>query len=306
MSDTRDRLPAEEPASEVLEDRQYLADTGRSAFRQTFRQLARHRSGQAGGLVVILLIVFTVGGATILPYDPFKIDTPNRLMPPSLAHWFGTDELGRDLLSRILYGARYMLLIGLVSTGIAASLGVVMGLLAGAGGKLADMTIMRVVDVMLSFPYILLLLAVVAILGPSLWTAIIAVGIAGIPGYARLVRGEVLSVREEEYVEAMRALGAGSLRITFRTVLPNVLSPIIIYGSFTMPLAVLAAAALSFLGLGAQPPLPEWGAMLVGARSFLRTAWWVVAAPGMAIFISILGLNLFGNALRDVLDPREA
>lgn len=277
----------------------------RGELHSVFRKLLRNRSGQWGGLVLIALVALAVAGSTILPYDPFRIDTPNRLQPPSIEHWFGTDELGRDLLSRVLYGSRYMLLIGLVSTSIAASGGIILGLLSGTGGKWADMLIMRVVDVMLSFPYILLLLAVVAILGPSLWTAMIAVGIAGIPGYARLVRGEVLSVKEEEYVEAMRALGAGPLWITFRTVLPNITSPIIIYGSFTLPLAVLAAAALSFLGLGAQPPLPEWGAMLVGARTFLRTAWWVVAAPGMAIFISILGLNLFGNALRDVLDPKE-
>lgn len=288
-----------------IEDVQVLAGPSRSEFRLAMRKLLRNRSGQAGGLVLIALVVLAIGGAAILPHDPFKVDTPNRLLPPSATYWFGTDELGRDLFSRILYGSRYMLLIGLVSTSIAASGGIVMGLIAGAGGKWADMLIMRVVDVMLSFPYILLLLAVVSILGPSLWNAMIAVGIAGIPGYARLVRGEVLSVKEEEYVEAMRALGAGPVWIMFRTVLPNVMSSIIIYASFTLPLAVLAAAALSFLGLGAQPPIPEWGAMLVSARTFLRTAWWVVAAPGMAIFISILGLNLFGNALRDVLDPKD-
>lgn len=284
---------------------QRIAGLGQSGFLLALRRLARNISGQVGGLVLIALVIVALAGSITLPYDPFQVDTSNRLMPPSTVHWFGTDELGRDLLSRILYGSRYMLLIGFVSMGIAASGGIVMGLAAGAGGTWADMLIMRVVDVMLSFPYILLLLAVVAILGPSLWTAIVAVGVAGIPGYARLVRGEVLTVKELEYVEAMRALGAGPIWITFHTIFPNVLSPIIIYASFTMPLAVLAAAALSFLGLGAQPPLPEWGAMLVSARTFLRTAWWVVAAPGMAIFISVLGLNLFGNALRDALDPKE-
>ncbi|MGH7211167.1 MAG: ABC transporter permease, partial [Acetobacteraceae bacterium] len=182
--------------------------------------------------------------------------------------------------------------------------GVFLGLLAGSGPGWLDMLIMRVIDVMLAFPYILLVLAVVAILGPSLWTAMIAVGIAGIPGYARLVRGEVLSVRTLEYVEAMRALGAGEWRVRFGTILPNVISPLIVYATFAAPLAVLAAAALSFLGLGAQPPTPEWGAMLVNARTFLFTAWWDVAAPGLAIFVAILSLNLLGNALRDVLDPR--
>jgi len=194
--------------------------------------------------------------------------------------------------------------------GTGATVGTVLGggagLLAGAGSALGDMAIMRVMDVILAFPFILLILAVVAILGPSLWTAMIAVGIAGIPNYARLVRGEVLSVRHEDYVEAMRALGAGPLRIMFRTVLPNVVSQVVVYTSYAMPVAVLSASALSFLGLGAQPPLPEWGAMVVGGRAFLRTAWWVVAAPGLAIFIAIFSCNLLGNALRDVLDPRSA
>lgn len=164
---------------------------------------------------------------------------------------------------------------------------------------------MRLVDVLLAYPYILLVLAVVAILGPSLTTAMVAVGVAGVPGYARLVRGEVLSIRQTEYVEAMRALGACHTHITFRTILPNVMSSIIIYASYATPLAVLAAAALSFLGLGTRPTLPEWGAMLVNARTFMRTAWWTVAAPGKAIFISILALNLLGNAVRGVLDLRS-
>ncbi|MCV6548597.1 MAG: ABC transporter permease [Cohaesibacter sp.] len=276
----------------------------RSNFSKGLRRLLRHPSGQVGGVVILFLVLCTIGGQAILPYDPLDIDPIKRLRPPSAEHWFGTDELGRDLFSRILYGSRYTLMIGLVSTSIAAAGGIVLGLLAGGGGKLADMVIMRFVDVLLAFPYILLLLAVIAILGPSLWTAMIAVGVGGIPGYARLVRGEVLALREAEYVEAMRALGGGHLRILFGTILPNILSPLVIFASFTIPLTVLAAAALSFLGLGAQPPLPEWGSMLVDARTFLRTAWWVVAAPGVAIFISILGMNLFGNALRDVLDPK--
>lgn len=303
MSETTIHTARQEPAPE-LESRPATV-RGRSEFQLAMRKLLRHRSGQIGGAVLIFLTILALTGDLLLPYDPFKVDTPNRLQPPSWEHFFGTDELGRDLFSRILYGSRYMLLVGLVSSSIAASGGILLGLAAGAGGKVPDMLIMRVVDIMLSFPYILLLLAVVAILGPSLWTAMIAVGIAGIPGYARLVRGEVLAIKQQEYIEAMRALGAGPVWITFRNILPNIISPLVIYISFSMPLAVLAAAALSFLGLGAQPPLPEWSAMLVNARTFLRTAWWVVAAPGMAIFVSILGLNLFGNALRDVLDPKE-
>lgn len=280
------------------------ADPPRGGFRVTLRRLWRHRSGKIGGGLVLLIVFCAIFAPWIAPYDPLALAMTDRLQPPSLAHPLGTDELGRDLLSRVIYGTRYMLLVSGVSTAIAATGGIFLGLLAAAGGRWTDMLVMRLVDIMLAFPYVLLLLAIIAILGPSLTTALVAVGVATMPGYARLVRGEALSVRESEYVEAMRVLGAGTWRITFGTILPNIASPLITYTSYAMPLAVLSAAALSFLGLGAQPPLPEWGAMLVQSRSFLRTATWVVAAPGFAIFFSILGLNLLGNALRDVLDPR--
>jgi peptide/nickel transport system permease protein len=275
-----------------------------TGWRWLLRQLLRQRQAQIGGAVLLLIVICAFIGPDIAPYDPLKVDALNRLLPPSAVHWFGTDELGRDMFSRILFGTRYFALICLVSVSIAAGFGVLLGLIAGAGSYWGDMAIMRAMDVVLAFPFILLILAVVAILGPSLWTAMIAVGIAGIPNYARLVRGEVLTVKHEEYVEAMRALGAGPVRIMFGTVLPNVVSAIVVYTSYAMPVAVLSASALSFLGLGAQPPLPEWGAMVVGGRAFLRTSWWVVACPGMAIFVAIFSCNLLGNALRDVLDPR--
>ncbi|MBS1164456.1 MAG: oligopeptide transporter permease protein [Proteobacteria bacterium] len=278
----------------------------RSGLIRILRRLARHRSGRIGGAAVLVIILMAAFGSLLVPYAPLKIDMAHRLLPPGASHWFGTDELGRDLLSRVIFGARYLLLVGVYSTAIAFGGGVLLGLLAVAGGGWTDMLVMRLVDIMLAFPYVLLLLAIIAALGPSLTTAMVAVGIAGIPGYARLVRGEALSVREREYVDAMRVLGAGTLRITLGTILPSILPALVIYTSYVMPLAVLSASALSFLGLGAQPPLPEWGAMLVSSRSFLATAWWVVAAPGMAIFLSILGLNLFGNALRDVLDPKHS
>ena len=288
-----------------------LAETDEPPPRQTgwrwlLRQLSKKHSAGLGGAIVLVIIVCAVGAPVLVPHDPLAVDAAIRLAPPGTSHWLGTDELGRDLFSRILYGTRYFALICLISVTIAASGGVLLGLVAGAGSFVADMVIMRLVDIMLAFPFILLILAVVAILGPSLWTAMIAVGIAGIPAYARLVRGEVLAVKHEEYVEAMRALGAGPLRIMFQTVLPNVVSQIVVYTSYVMPIAVLATAALSFLGLGAQPPLPEWGAMVVGSRGFLRTAWWVATAPGLAIFLSVFACNLLGNALRDVLDPRSA
>jgi peptide/nickel transport system permease protein len=277
-----------------------------TGIRWVRRQLARKPAARIGGGVLLLIVICAVLAPYIVPQDPLRVDAIIRLSPPSTAHWLGTDELGRDLFSRVLYGTRFFALICLISVSIAASGGILLGLLAGGGSFWADMLIMRVVDVMLAFPFILLILAVVAILGPSLWTAMIAVGIAGIPNYARLVRGEVLAVRHEEYVEAMQVLGAGRWRILFGTVLPNVVSQTVVYTSYAMPIAVLATSALSFLGLGAQPPLPEWGAMVVSGRAFIGTAWWVVAAPGMAIFVAIFCCNLLGNALRDVLDPRTA
>jgi peptide/nickel transport system permease protein len=277
-----------------------------TGWRHLLRQLLRQRQARIGGTVMLLILVCAILAPLLVPYDPLKVDAILRLQPPSGAHWLGTDELGRDLFSRVLYGSRYFTLICLVSVSIAGGFGVLLGLLAGAGSYWGDMAIMRVMDIVLAFPFILLILAVVAILGPSLWTAMIAVGIAGVPNYARLVRGEVLAVKHEEYVEAMRSLGAGPLRIMFGTVLPNVVSQVVVYTSYAMPVAVLSASALSFLGLGAQPPLPEWGAMVVGGRAFLRTAWWVVVSPGLAIFVAIFSCNLIGNALRDVLDPRRS
>jgi ABC-type dipeptide/oligopeptide/nickel transport system permease subunit len=269
-------------------------------------RLWHHRSAQLGGAMLLVILLCAASADLIAPHDPMAINTLRRLEPPSAAHWLGTDEVGRDLASRLIFGTRYFVLICLITTLIAGGAGTVLGLVSGAGPLIADAVIMRFVDVLLAFPTILLVLAVIAILGPSLWTAMVAVGIGNIPGYARLIRSVALTVRREEYVEAARALGASETRIIFGTVLPNLVSPLIVYVSYAMPLAALAAAALSFLGLGAQPPAPEWGAMLVNARSFLFTAWWAVAAPGLAIFVAILGLNLLGNGLRDVLDPRDA
>ena len=273
---------------------------------RVLKRLLRHKSAQIGGVVVLLLLIFTIFGEWIVPYDPFELDTPNRLLPPSVDHWLGTDEQGRDILSRIIYGSRYTMMVMFITVSIGAIGGILLGLPSSYFGGTADMLVMRLVDVMLSFPYILLVLAIVAIIGPDLINAMIAIGVANMPGYARLARSSVLSVKEEEYVAAERALGASHLRIMFHTVFPNIISPLIVFMTLRMPVAVLSAAALSFLGLGAQPPLPEWGAMLVNARTFISTAVWVVWAPGMAIFITVLGINLFGNALRDVLDPRQA
>ncbi|KGE01561.1 diguanylate cyclase [Rhizobium sp. YS-1r] len=268
-------------------------------------KLLRNRAAVVGGSVVLALLLLAAFAAWIAPYDPFKINPVQRLKPPSFQHWFGTDEVGRDLLSRIIFGTRYFLLICLITASISATIGTLLGLIAGAGSALTDSIIMRIIDILLAFPYILLVLVVVAILGPSLWTGMAAVGIAGIPGYARLVRSSVLTVKREDYVTSARALGASDAEILFGTVLPNVMSPLIVYLAFATPLSALIASALSFAGLGTQPPAPEWGAMLVNSRTYLFSAWWAVAAPGMALFISIFGMNILGNGLRDVLDPRS-
>jgi peptide/nickel transport system permease protein len=270
------------------------------------RHLLRKRSAQIGGLIFIILVLLALVGQYITPYDPFDIKIAQRLSPPTVSHIFGTDEQGRDLFSRIIYGARYALLIMIITTGIGAIGGLGLGIPSAYFGGAADMLVMRLMDVMLGFPYILLILAIVAILGPSLVNAMIAIGFANIPTFARLARASILVVKEQDYVTAERALGAGPFRIMSRTILPNILSPIIVYVSLTMPTAVLAAASLSFLGLGAQPPLPEWGTMMVNARDFIVTAPWVVLSPGLTIFLVVLGINLLGNALRDVLDPRDS
>ena len=267
-------------------------------------RLAANPSAILGGSTLLLLLVCAAAAPLIAPHDPYAIAPLARLRPPDAQHWFGTDEVGRDLFSRIVYGTRYFLLICGVAAAISASAGTVLGLAAGAGSRLVDGVIMRLIDVLLAFPYILMVLVVVAILGPSLWTGMIAVGIAGIPGYARLVRSAVLTVKREDYVESARVLGASDVQIMFGTVLPNVLSPLIVYLSYATPLAALLASALSFAGLGAQPPAPEWGAMLVNSRTYLFSAWWAVTAPGLALFVAIFGLNVLGNGLRDILDPQ--
>lgn len=275
-------------------------------WRLFIGRLLGNRSAVVGGTVLLLLVLLAVFAPIVAPYDPFKVNPIQRLKPPSWEHWMGTDEIGRDLFSRLIFGTRYFLVICVVTASISASIGTLLGLIAGAGSGLTESVIMRVIDVMLAFPYILMVLVVVAILGPSLWTGMVSIGIAGIPGYARLVRSAVLTVRREDYVTSAGALGASDMEILFGTILPNVISPLIVYLAFSMPLAALVTSSLSFIGLGTQPPAPEWGAMLVNSRTYLFSAWWAVAGPGMALFISIFGLNILGNGLRDVLDPRSS
>lgn len=268
------------------------------------RSIYRSLPGKIGGLVMLFMILVALTAPLTAPYDPYSQNFVDRLAPPSSQHLFGTDETGRDVFSRVLYGSRISLRVGVVAVLIALALGVTAGLVAGYYGGIVDTLIMRFVDIMLAFPGFLLALAVIAMLGPSLRNAMIAVGIGSSTGFARLVRGSVLTIKEQDYVMAARVLGAPNRRIMRAHVLPNALSPVIVLTTLELPAAILVAASLSFLGLGAQPPSPEWGAMLVDGREYIQTAWWLITFPGIAIFITVLGFNLFGNALQDALNPR--
>lgn len=266
----------------------------------------RRNRGAMIGLAITSLLLFTAIFATVIsPYDPTVMGAGGSLEPPSLAHPFGTDKFGRDLFSRVVAGSRLTLFIGGVAVGISCTVGSLLGLVSGyAGGKI-DNVIMRAVDVMFSFPDILIALSVVALLGPSLQNAVIAVGISAIPWYARVVRGTVLVERQKQYFEAAESLGAQNARLVFRHILPNALPPILVLATLGFSTAILSAAALSFLGLGAQPPEPEWGLELALGRDLMRQAWWIMTFPGLAIAITVLGFNLLGDGLREALDPQQ-
>ena len=273
-------------------------------FDDIWRQFHKQRLGLIGGGILCMLLLMALLAPVLAPYDPLAQDLYQRLQPPSTDHWFGTDDFGRDILSRIVYGSRISLRIGLIAISLALTGGTLFGLVAGYRGGMVDMLIMRLMDLMLAFPSILLAIAIVAVIGPGIENAILAVSIVLVPQFARLVRSSVLTVREATYVEAARALGATESRLLFYSILPNCTAPLIVQTTLGMGTAILDAAGLSFLGLGAQPPVPEWGAMLSGGRELLLRAPWVMTFPGLAIFAVVLGLNLFGDGLRDALDPK--
>jgi peptide/nickel transport system permease protein len=268
------------------------------------RRLFRNPGAVAGAVVSGMFLGTALLAAWIAPYDPIAPAPEGVLQAPSWTHPFGTDELGRDVLSRVLYGSRISLQVGIVAVGIAMVIGTVLGLIAGFNGGLWDTVIMRGTDVLLAFPGILLAIAIVATLGPNLINVMIAVGIGAVPVYARTVRGSTLSVRQLEYVEAARAAGATTVRVLSRHILRNISAPILVLATLGVGINILIAAGLSYIGLGAQPPTPEWGAMLSGARQYLRDAWWTAVFPGLAITAAVIGVNLLGDGLRDVLDPR--
>jgi peptide/nickel transport system permease protein len=270
---------------------------------ETFSDLLRNRSAVAGMALIALVLLVAVVGPSLAPCDPLKPAPLERLQGSSEKHWFGTDSLGRDIFSRVIYGARISILIGLISVSISLVPGTVLGLMAGYFGGRLDSLIMRLMDMLLAFPAILLAIFITAILEPNLTNTMIAVGIVYIPHYARIVRSSVLSLKEQLFVQAIGHLGGSHFRILARHILPNAMPPIIVYATLCMGTAVLQAAALGFLGLGAQPPQPEWGAMLSEGRQYIQIAPHVAAFPGAAILVLVLGFNLFGDGLRDALDP---
>ncbi|MGH2372937.1 MAG: ABC transporter permease [bacterium] len=276
----------------------------RTRARMVWGQFRRNRAGLIGLAILTLFIVAGLFAPALAPHDPYEIALEAGLKKPSAAFWLGQDELGRDLLSRIIYGARLSMVIGIIAVAIGVGFGVPIGALSGYFGGWADLLTQRVIDIMLAFPGILLAIVLVAILGVGLPQVMVAVGIVSIPTYARLVRGQVLAMRSQEFVDAARALGATSSRIIWRHVLPNTLAVIIVQSTLQFASAILSAAALGFLGLGAQPPAAEWGSMLSNARQYIRLAPHSVTFPGVAIMLTVLGFNLLGDAVRDALDPR--
>jgi peptide/nickel transport system permease protein len=263
-----------------------------------------NKAAMVGAIIILFYIFVALFAPLLAPYDPYEINLENKLIPPSTDHWMGTDDKGRDILSRILYGSRLSMGIGITAVIFGAFFGIIFGLIAGYYGKWIDSTIMRIMDILLAFPGILLALAIISALGPGLINVTIAVGAYSIPLFARIVRGSTLEVKRLEYIDAVRSLGADDLTIIFKHILPNILSPIIVQGTLRLATVILSAAGLSFLGLGAQPPSPEWGTMLSSGRDFLFSAPYIAIFPGLAISILVLGFNIFGDGLRDAFDPR--
>jgi peptide/nickel transport system permease protein len=271
---------------------------------ELWRRLKRNRAAIVGGIIVLLFVVIALLAPLIAPYAPNEGDLTKRLKPHSGEHLLGTDPLGRDLLSRVIYGARISLQIQIVSVSIALVMGTLLGMIGGYYGGRLDHLLMRLMDILLAFPGIFLAISIIAVLGPGLTNLMLAAGIYSIPQFARIVRGSILSLKEKEFIEAARAVGENDLNILFRYLLPNSMAPIIIQTTLRMATVLLTASGLSFLGLGVQPPTAEWGAMLSNARAYLITAPHVAMVPGLAIMLVVMGFNLFGDGLRDSLDPR--
>ena len=277
----------------------------KSPFQEFRERFNENRFAAAGLVVIVALFLISLSASFITPYHPDAIDAWHVLLPPSADHWFGTDELGRDVFTRVIYGARVSLKVGFAAVGIAVLIGTVVGLFAGFYGGWIDSLLMRVVDIMLCFPTFFLILAVIAMLEPSIWYIMVIIGLTGWMGVARLVRAEVLSLKSRDFVQAARVLGASDLRIIFRHILPNALSPVLVSATLGVAGAILTESALSFLGIGVQPPTPSWGNILTSGKDYIEFAWWLSLFPGVAILVTVLSYNLVGEGIRDALDPRR-
>jgi len=269
-----------------------------------WEQFLKNKMAVAGFVIVIAMFVVSLAAPWLAPYNPNVIDLKNILNPPSATHWFGTDQLGRDVLSRMVWGAGISLKVGFVATGIAILIGTVLGSVAGYYGRWVDGVIMRFVDIMLCFPTFFLILAVIALLEPSIWNIMIIIGLTGWMGITRLVRADFISLRERDFVKAARAIGAGDARIIFIHMLPNAMASVLVAATLGIAGAILTESALSFLGIGVQPPTPSWGNILTAGKDNIDIAWWLSLYPGLAILITVLGYNLLGEGIRDALDPR--
>ena len=264
----------------------------------------KNKLALTGSVVVILLFVISIFAPWLAPYDPGRIDLTNILAAPSASHLFGTDQLGRDVLSRMIWGARISLKVGFVATGVAIIIGAILGAIAGYYGRWIDSAIMRFVDIMLCFPTFFLILAVIAFLEPSIWNIMLIIGLTGWMSVTRLVRADFISLKERDFVQAARVIGAGDLRIIFLHILPNAMASILVAATLGIAGAILTESALSFLGIGVQPPTPSWGNILTAGKDNIDIAWWLSLYPGLAILITVLGYNLLGEGIRDSLDPR--
>lgn len=294
---------ADQGGTPVPENQQILKEP--SSRSMVLKRLKRNKAAMIGGFLIVFFILVALIGPLLTVYDPTKVDFSTRLLPPSPEHWLGTDHNGRDIFTRLVHGTSITLYIGFFSVVVGLAIGVPLGVLSGYYGKILDSFIMRCIDVLLAFPGILLAIALVSVLGGSIANVIIAVGIFSVPGFARIVRGSTMSVRKLEYIDAIRALGASDLRIIILHILPNIVSPIIVQATIRIAIAILIASGLSFLGLGAQPPTPEWGAMLSQGRSYMFDHPHVALYPGLAIVFAVLAFNLFGDGLRDAFDPQS-
>ncbi|VEF46959.1 dipeptide ABC transporter permease [Bacillus freudenreichii] len=299
MIEPATKLPTNHTNMIVNEEEQII-----SPWKEAWRSFRKNKAALLGLCIVLFFILLAIFADLIAPYGFKETELANKHLPPSSKHWFGTDEFGRDILSRVIYGARISLRVGFLAVSGSVIVGSLLGIVAGYYGRWVDGIISRIFDILLAFPSILLAIAIVAILGPSLQNAMIAIAIINVPTFGRLLRSRVLSVKEEEYITAAKAIGMTDSRILFHHVLPNSLAPIIVQGSLSIATAIIEAAALGFLGLGAQPPTPEWGKMLADSKDFIIQAPWTVFFPGIAIMLTVLGFNLMGDGLRDALDPR--